>query len=51
MSLLVITKDGEVSIISAKKGELGEIIKAAAPMILEVMKAGQTQQGEEEIIR
>jgi uncharacterized spore protein YtfJ len=47
VSLLVITEDGEVSIISAKKGELGEIIKTAAPMIMEIMKAGQSQQEEE----
>jgi uncharacterized spore protein YtfJ len=48
LSFLVITKEGEISIIAARKGELGEIIKAAAPMIMEIMKAGQTQQQEEQ---
>jgi len=45
VSFLVITKDGEVQVISAKKGEFGEIMKAIAPMILESLKAGQQQPG------
>jgi uncharacterized spore protein YtfJ len=44
VSLLVITKDGEVKVIAAKKGEFGEIMKAVAPMIVEAIKSGQLQQ-------
>jgi len=48
LSFLVISKDGEISIVSAKKGELGEIIKAAAPMIMGVIEAGQEAQPQPE---
>jgi len=46
VSLLIITKEGEVQVIAAKKGEFGEIMKALAPMIAEAIKSGQAQQQE-----
>ncbi len=44
VSFLVITKGGEVQIISAKKGAFGEIMKAVAPMIMEAIKSGKQPQ-------
>jgi uncharacterized spore protein YtfJ len=44
VSFLVITKEGEVKVVAAKKGELGEIIQAIAPLMIEAIKAKQTQQ-------
>jgi uncharacterized spore protein YtfJ len=38
-SLLVITKDGEVRVVAAKVGMLGEILKAAIPEALELLKS------------
>jgi uncharacterized spore protein YtfJ len=46
VSLLVITKDGEVQIMEAKKEVLGEVMKAVAPMVIEAIKSGQAQQPE-----
>ncbi len=45
ISLLIVTKDGKVQVIAAKKGEFGEIMKALAPMIMEAIKSGQQQPG------
>jgi hypothetical protein len=36
-SLLVITKDGEKRVMTAKVGMLGEILKAAMPEVLEYL--------------
>ena len=47
VSLLIITKDGDVKVVAAKKGEFGEVMKALAPMVMEAIKAGQAQQEEE----
>jgi uncharacterized spore protein YtfJ len=46
-SLLVITKDGEKRIVTAKVGMLGEILKAAMPEVLEYLKStgGRTETG------
>jgi uncharacterized spore protein YtfJ len=44
VSFLVITKAGEVKVVAAKKGELGEIVQALAPLMIEAMKAKQAQQ-------
>ena len=46
VSLLIITKDGEVKVVAAKKGEFGEVMKALAPMVMEAIKSGQAQQQE-----
>lgn len=46
MSLLIITKDGDVKVVAAKKGEFGEVMKALAPMVMEAIKSGQAQQPE-----
>ncbi len=46
VSFLVISKDGEVQIVSAKKGEFGEIMKAIAPMIMEAVKNRPMQESQ-----
>jgi uncharacterized spore protein YtfJ len=43
VSFLVITQEGDVQVITARKGELGEIMKAVAPMIIEAVKTRQMQ--------
>ena len=42
-SLLVITKDGEVRVVAAKVGMLGEVLKAAIPEVLEFLKSRQAR--------
>ncbi len=44
VSFLVMTKDGEIKVISARKGVLGDLMKAVSPMIMEAIKSGQQQQ-------
>ena len=41
VSFLVIKADGEIQVITARKGEFGEIMKAVAPMLLEAVKIRQ----------
>jgi uncharacterized spore protein YtfJ len=38
-SLLVITKDGEVRVVAAKVGMVGEVLKTAIPEVLEFLKS------------
>jgi len=38
-SILVITKDGEIKVMAAKKGALSEILTAAIPLVMEAIKA------------
>jgi len=40
--LLVITQDGEIKVIEARKGIVSEIVKGFAPVILEAIKAKQS---------
>jgi uncharacterized spore protein YtfJ len=46
ISFLVITKDGKIDVIGAKKGVLSEIVKAVVPAVIEAIKAKQAQQQE-----
>ena len=45
-SILMITKDGEVKIMAAKKGVVSDIMSALAPIVIEAIKAQQMQQSE-----
>jgi uncharacterized spore protein YtfJ len=45
--LLVITKDGDVKVIEARKGMVSEIVTGLAPVILEAIKAKQDAEKKE----
>ena len=46
MSILVITKDGEVQVLTARKGVVSDIMSALTPIALEAIKAKQKEKPE-----
>jgi uncharacterized spore protein YtfJ len=45
-SILVITKDGEVKVLPAKKGLMSEVVSALTPIMLEAIKTKQVKSPE-----
>ena len=46
--LLLVTKDGEVKVIEARKGIVSELVKGLAPVMLEAIKGRQSPEKKEE---
>jgi uncharacterized spore protein YtfJ len=46
-SILVITKDGEVKVLPAKKGMISEVVSALTPIMMEAIKTKQMKSPEE----